>query len=59
MGSSGSNCFVTLLRNCDFFTVWDRENSPEPWNKRDVSDQYRFYSVNVDYSKFKKKSPDF
>jgi len=41
------------------FCQWDRKNNPEPWNKLDVSDQYKFYSVNVDYSKLKKGGSDF
>uniref|UniRef100_A0A8D0G7R2 Cytochrome c oxidase subunit NDUFA4 n=1 Tax=Sphenodon punctatus TaxID=8508 RepID=A0A8D0G7R2_SPHPU len=38
---------------------WDRKNNPEPWNKLEPTDQYKFYSVNVDYSKLKKDRPDF
>ncbi|EAW93630.1 NADH dehydrogenase (ubiquinone) 1 alpha subcomplex, 4, 9kDa, isoform CRA_a, partial [Homo sapiens] len=38
--------------------AWDR-NNPEPWNKLGPNDQYKFYSVNVDYSKLKKERPDF
>ncbi|ERE89274.1 NADH dehydrogenase [ubiquinone] 1 alpha subcomplex subunit 4-like protein [Cricetulus griseus] len=38
---------------------WDRKNNPEPWNKLGPNDQYKFYSVNVDYSKLKKEGPDF
>uniref|UniRef100_A0A2I3TUR6 NDUFA4 n=3 Tax=Homininae TaxID=207598 RepID=A0A2I3TUR6_PANTR len=39
--------------------LWDRKNNPEPWNKLAPNDQYKFYSVNVDYSKLKKEGPDF
>uniref|UniRef100_A0A3Q2I3V2 Cytochrome c oxidase subunit NDUFA4 n=1 Tax=Equus caballus TaxID=9796 RepID=A0A3Q2I3V2_HORSE len=34
---------------------WDRKNNPEPWNKPGPSDQYKLFSVNVDYSKLKKE----
>ena len=29
------------------------------WNKLGPDGQYKFYSVNVDYSKLKKEGPDF
>ncbi|XP_054577992.1 cytochrome c oxidase subunit NDUFA4-like, partial [Eptesicus fuscus] len=34
---------------------WDRKTNPEPWNKLVPNDQSNFYSVNVVYSKLKKK----
>nr|XP_060139936.1 cytochrome c oxidase subunit NDUFA4-like [Globicephala melas] len=37
----------------------DRKNNPEPWNPLGPNDQYKFYSGNVDYSKWKKEGPDF
>ncbi|KAL6031266.1 hypothetical protein STEG23_033961 [Scotinomys teguina] len=37
----------------------DKKNNPEPWNKLGPNEQYKFYSVNVDYSKLKKEGPDF
>lgn len=45
------------LRNPD--VCWDRKNNPEPWNKMAPTDQYKFYAVNLDYSKLKKEGPDF
>ncbi|XP_023655617.1 cytochrome c oxidase subunit NDUFA4 [Paramormyrops kingsleyae] len=45
------------LRNPD--VSWDRKNNPEPWNKLGHNDQYKFYTVNMDYSKLKKDRPDF
>ncbi|KAF1379833.1 cytochrome c oxidase subunit NDUFA4L [Sander lucioperca] len=45
------------LRNPD--VSWDRKNNPEPWNKMAPTDQYKFYAVNLDYSKLKKQGPDF
>uniref|UniRef100_A0A8B9HV36 Cytochrome c oxidase subunit NDUFA4 n=1 Tax=Astyanax mexicanus TaxID=7994 RepID=A0A8B9HV36_ASTMX len=38
---------------------WDKTNNPEPWNKLGPTDQYKFYAVNMDYSKLKKDRPDF
>ncbi|XP_068606169.1 cytochrome c oxidase subunit NDUFA4L [Brachionichthys hirsutus] len=45
------------LRNPD--VCWDRKNNPEPWNKLGPTYQYKFYSVETDYSKLKKQGPDF
>uniref|UniRef100_G3P594 Cytochrome c oxidase subunit NDUFA4 n=1 Tax=Gasterosteus aculeatus aculeatus TaxID=481459 RepID=G3P594_GASAC len=45
------------IRNPD--VSWDRKNNPEPWNKLAPTHQYKFYAVNVDYSKLKKEGPDF
>ncbi|XP_032392926.1 cytochrome c oxidase subunit NDUFA4L [Etheostoma spectabile] len=45
------------IRNPD--VSWDRKNNPEPWNKMAPTDQYKFYAVNLDYSKLKKQGPDF
>ncbi|XP_050998775.1 cytochrome c oxidase subunit NDUFA4-like [Acomys russatus] len=33
---------------------WDRKKNPELWDKLCPNDQYKFHSVNVDYSKVKK-----
>ncbi|KAJ8389972.1 hypothetical protein AAFF_G00112570 [Aldrovandia affinis] len=38
---------------------WDRNNNPEPWNKMAPTDQYKFYSASIDYSKLKKNGPDY
>ncbi|KAK5884722.1 hypothetical protein CesoFtcFv8_018513 [Champsocephalus esox] len=45
------------LRNPD--VCWDKKNNPEPWTKMDPTHQYKFYAINVDYSKLKKQGPDF
>ncbi|XP_053721969.1 cytochrome c oxidase subunit NDUFA4-like [Synchiropus splendidus] len=45
------------LKNPD--VSWDRTNNPEPWNKMDVTQQYKLFTVNMDYSKLKKDRPDF
>ncbi|XP_050998810.1 cytochrome c oxidase subunit NDUFA4-like [Acomys russatus] len=31
--------------------TWDRRKNPELWDKLGPNDQYKLYSVNVDYSK--------
>ncbi|CAD7680991.1 unnamed protein product [Nyctereutes procyonoides] len=49
MGSASLNQLV----------FWDRKNNPEPWNNLGPNDQYKFYSVNVGYSKLKKEGPVF
>ena len=33
-------------------------NNNDSWNKLGPNGQYKFYSVNVDYSKLKKEGPD-
>ncbi|XP_051963615.1 cytochrome c oxidase subunit NDUFA4 [Xyrauchen texanus] len=45
------------LKNPD--CSWDRKNNPEPWNKLGPNDQYKLFTVNMDYSKLKKDRPDF
>ncbi|XP_077414242.1 cytochrome c oxidase subunit NDUFA4L [Vanacampus margaritifer] len=44
------------LKNPD--VCWDRRN-PEPWNRLAPTHQYKFITVNMDYSKLKKEGPDF
>ncbi|KAM8825565.1 cytochrome c oxidase subunit NDUFA4L [Synchiropus picturatus] len=45
------------LRNPD--VSWDRKNNPEPWTRMAPTHQYKFFTVNMDYSKLKKNGPDF
>ncbi|XP_040923415.1 cytochrome c oxidase subunit NDUFA4 [Toxotes jaculatrix] len=45
------------LKNPD--VSWDRKNNPEPWNKLQHNQQYKLFTVNMDYSKLKKDRPDF
>ncbi|XP_041940847.1 cytochrome c oxidase subunit NDUFA4L [Alosa pseudoharengus] len=45
------------LRSPD--VCWDKTNNPEPWNKMAPTQQYKFYRVNLDYSKLKKEGPDY
>ncbi|KAK2107097.1 NADH dehydrogenase 1 alpha subcomplex subunit 4 ndufa4, partial [Saguinus oedipus] len=61
IGAGGGGAALYLLRLALFNpdVCWDKKNNPEPWNKLGPSDQYKFYSVNVDYSKLKKERPDF
>ncbi|XP_026997557.1 cytochrome c oxidase subunit NDUFA4L isoform X2 [Tachysurus fulvidraco] len=60
----GGGCTMSLsylarlaLRNPD--VCWDKANNPEPWNKLGPNDQYKFFAVNMDYTKLKKDRPDF
>ncbi|KAM7121008.1 cytochrome c oxidase subunit NDUFA4 [Molossus nigricans] len=57
-GGTGAMLYVTRLALFNPDVCWDRKN-PEPWNKLGPNEQYKFYSVNVDYSKLKKEGPDF
>ncbi|XP_047372281.1 cytochrome c oxidase subunit NDUFA4-like [Sciurus carolinensis] len=58
-GGTGAALYVMRLALFNPDVSWDRKNNPEPWNKLGPNDQYKFYSVNVDYSKLKKEGPDF
>uniref|UniRef100_A0A3B5KSH6 Uncharacterized protein n=1 Tax=Xiphophorus couchianus TaxID=32473 RepID=A0A3B5KSH6_9TELE len=52
-------CFLLCLLSLFDIETWDRTNNPEPWNKLGPNQQYKFFSVNTDYSKLKKDRPDF
>ncbi|XP_040476045.1 cytochrome c oxidase subunit NDUFA4-like [Ursus americanus] len=56
---TGAALYVLLLALCNPDVSWDRKNNPEPWNRLGPSEQYKFYSVNVDYRKLKKEGLDF
>uniref|UniRef100_A0A8C0WYK3 Cytochrome c oxidase subunit NDUFA4 n=1 Tax=Castor canadensis TaxID=51338 RepID=A0A8C0WYK3_CASCN len=58
-GGTGAAQYMMRLALFNPDVSWDRKNNPEPWNKVGPNDQYKFYSVNVDYSKLKKEGPDF
>ncbi|XP_006011985.1 cytochrome c oxidase subunit NDUFA4L [Latimeria chalumnae] len=58
-GACGSAMYLARLALFSPDVCWDKKNNPEPWNKLGPTDQYKFYSVNVDYSKLKKDRPDF
>ncbi|KAM8941283.1 cytochrome c oxidase subunit NDUFA4-like [Lycaon pictus] len=58
-GGTGAAMYVLHLALFNPDISWDRKNNPEFWNKLGPNDQYKFYLVNVDYSKLKKGGPDF
>ncbi|KAF6278125.1 hypothetical protein mRhiFer1_009409 [Rhinolophus ferrumequinum] len=58
-GGTGASLYVMRLALFNPDVCWDKKNNPEPWNKMGPNQQYKFYSVNVDYSKLKKEGPDF
>uniref|UniRef100_A0A2K5PVT4 Cytochrome c oxidase subunit NDUFA4 n=1 Tax=Cebus imitator TaxID=2715852 RepID=A0A2K5PVT4_CEBIM len=55
IGAGGRRAALYLL--C--LALFNPDNNPEPWNKLGPNDQYKFYSMNVDYSKLKKERPDY
>uniref|UniRef100_A0A4X2LU08 Cytochrome c oxidase subunit NDUFA4 n=1 Tax=Vombatus ursinus TaxID=29139 RepID=A0A4X2LU08_VOMUR len=57
VGETGATLYILHLVPFNPDVSWDRRNNPEPWNKMNPTDQYKFYSVNVDYSKLKKEDP--
>ncbi|ELW48111.1 NADH dehydrogenase [ubiquinone] 1 alpha subcomplex subunit 4 [Tupaia chinensis] len=57
--STEAALYLTHLAMFNPNVSWDRKNNPKPWNKLGPNDQYKFYSVNVDYSKPKKEGADF
>lgn len=54
-GGTGAALYVMRLAMFNPDVSWDRKNNPEPWNKLGPNEQYKFYSVNVDYSKTDRK----
>ncbi|XP_004702744.1 cytochrome c oxidase subunit NDUFA4 [Echinops telfairi] len=58
-GATGAGLYILRLALFNPDVSWDRKNNPEPWNKLGPKDQYKFLSVNTDYSKLKKEGPDF
>nr|XP_039326054.1 cytochrome c oxidase subunit NDUFA4-like [Saimiri boliviensis boliviensis] len=58
-GGGGAALYLLCLALFNPDVCWDKKNNPEPWNKLGPNDQYKFYSVNVDYSKLKKEHPDY
>uniref|UniRef100_A0A8C9EEB5 Cytochrome c oxidase subunit NDUFA4 n=2 Tax=Phocoena sinus TaxID=42100 RepID=A0A8C9EEB5_PHOSS len=58
-GGTGATLYVLRLALFNPDVSWDKKSNPEPWKKLGPNDQYKFYSVNVDYSKLKKEGPDF
>ncbi|KAF6086442.1 NDUFA4 mitochondrial complex associated [Phyllostomus discolor] len=58
-GGTGALLYVMRLALFNPDVCWDKKNNPEPWNKLGPNEQYKFYSVNVDYTKLKKEGPEF
>uniref|UniRef100_A0AC11C9B9 Uncharacterized protein n=1 Tax=Ovis aries TaxID=9940 RepID=A0AC11C9B9_SHEEP len=56
-GAGGTRAALYVLRLALFNPVTSRKTNPEPQNKLEPW-SYKFYSVNVDYSKLKKDGPD-
>ncbi|OWK62080.1 cytochrome c oxidase subunit NDUFA4 [Lonchura striata] len=61
IGSGGIGASLYLMRLAMFNpdVSWDKKNNPEPWNKMAPNDQYKLFSINMDYSRLKKDRPDF
>ncbi|XP_050998784.1 cytochrome c oxidase subunit NDUFA4-like [Acomys russatus] len=57
--STGASLYEMHLAFFNPEVTWDRMKKPEPCVKLGPNDQYKFYSVNIDYRKLKKKGPDF
>ncbi|XP_008577886.1 PREDICTED: NADH dehydrogenase [ubiquinone] 1 alpha subcomplex subunit 4-like 2 [Galeopterus variegatus] len=57
MGSAALYLLRLALHSPD--VCWDRKNNPEPWNRLNPNDQYKFLAVSTDYKKLKKDRPDF
>ncbi|KAI4559711.1 hypothetical protein MJG53_018237 [Ovis ammon polii x Ovis aries] len=53
-GAGGTRAALYVLRLALFNPLLNNNN----WNKPGPDGQYKFYSVNVDYSKLKKEGPD-
>ncbi|KAB0356974.1 hypothetical protein FD755_020638 [Muntiacus reevesi] len=51
--------YVTCLALFNPVVSWDRKTNPDPWDQLGPNDQYKFYSVSIDYSKLRKEGPDF
>ncbi|XP_037594158.1 cytochrome c oxidase subunit NDUFA4-like [Cebus imitator] len=58
-GGTRAALYLLCLALFNLDVSWDRKNNPEPWNKLGPNDQYKFYSVNEDYSILEKEGPDF
>uniref|UniRef100_A0A7N5JVM3 NDUFA4 mitochondrial complex associated like 2 n=1 Tax=Ailuropoda melanoleuca TaxID=9646 RepID=A0A7N5JVM3_AILME len=61
MGTAITGAGLYLLRLALFCpeVSWDRKNNPEPWNRVDPTHRYKFFAINMDYSKLEKDRPDF
>ncbi|XP_015683814.1 cytochrome c oxidase subunit NDUFA4 [Protobothrops mucrosquamatus] len=61
MGTAVAGAGLYLMRLAFFCPEvrWDKKNNPEPWNNLDPTHRYKFFAINMDYSKLKKDRPDF
>ncbi|EPQ10033.1 NADH dehydrogenase [ubiquinone] 1 alpha subcomplex subunit 4 [Myotis brandtii] len=57
--STGAALCILHLALFNPDVCWDRKDNPESWNKLGPNDQYKFYSMNLGYSKLKREGPDF
>ncbi|KAI1896401.1 hypothetical protein AGOR_G00094400 [Albula goreensis] len=57
-GATMSMMYLSRLALRSPDVSWNRQN-PEPWNKLGPKDQYKFFTVNMDYDKLKKDRPDY
>ncbi|XP_036172694.1 cytochrome c oxidase subunit NDUFA4-like [Myotis myotis] len=57
--STGAALCILHLALFNPDVCWDRKNNPESWNKLGPNDQYKFYSMNLGYSKLKREGLDF
>jgi len=51
--------YVTRMALKSPEACYDRTGNPEPWNKVEPTNQYKFFRVNMDYSQLKKDRPDY
>ncbi|XP_045151665.1 cytochrome c oxidase subunit NDUFA4-like [Echinops telfairi] len=61
-GGTGASLYVIRLVLFNPDISWDKKNNPEPWNGNwdlGPNEQYKFFTVNTDYSKLKKEGPAF
>ena len=57
---TGAVLYVThLALSMRLMSVGTKRITPKLQNKLSSNEQYKFHSVNVDYSKLKKEGPDF
>ncbi|XP_041063765.1 cytochrome c oxidase subunit NDUFA4-like [Carcharodon carcharias] len=58
-GSVEASMYLLWLAVHNPDVSWNHKNNPEHWDKLASTQQYKFFTVNMDYSKLKKNQPDF
>ncbi|XP_035881930.1 cytochrome c oxidase subunit NDUFA4-like [Phyllostomus discolor] len=59
-GDTGTVLYVTRLAlSTHLVSMGTKRIIQKPQNKQSPNEQYKFHSVNADYSKLKKEGPDF